>query len=265
MPEVREEAVMLRLVDAKRGRFLVYDTDRYVGRSLIELGEFAEDQAELFDKLLKPEAVVVEVGANIGAHTVVLAKRAKRVHAFEPQRRLFHVLCGNVALNSLDNVECYRAAGGEKYDLLKIGAMNFDLPDNNHGAFHVDMAGDPVDVVEVFPVTIPCDFLKVDVEGHEARVLKGASEMIRECRPVLYVENDRKEKSDELVNVIHGLGYKAYWHLTSVFRKGNPKGVEVDPFDGAHSLDMLCLPAGIAFDRLPEVVLGSEHPVMGRA
>jgi FkbM family methyltransferase len=255
---------MLQLTDTLRGRFLCYDTDRYVGASLIGLGEFMEAQARLFDLLLKPSAVVVEVGANIGAHTVVLAKKAAKVHAFEPQRRLYNVLCANMALNALDNVECYRAAGGEAHALAEIPAVDFEERGNNHGAFSIEVGGSAADTVEVLPITVPCDFLKVDVEGYEARVLRGAEPMIRECAPVLYVENDRAENSAELVGLIKGMGYKAYWHITPAFRVDNFRGAAVDPFDGAHSFDMLCLPQGIAFDKLPEVSMGGEHPAMGR-
>jgi FkbM family methyltransferase len=243
---------MLQLVEARRGRFLVHDTDRYVGRSLIELGEFNEGQAELFDLLLKPSAVVVEVGANIGAHTVVLGKRAEKVYAFEPQRRLFNVLCGNMALNGLDNVECYRAAGGEKRETVGIPVMDFDVADVNHGAFSLDSKVAATDAVDVFPIKIPCHLMKVDVEGREAQVLRGSADMIRECHPVLYVENDREEKSEELVSLIKDLGYKAYWHKTDLYREANFRGAR-NPFGNIHSLDMLCLPSGINFERLPEV------------
>lgn len=256
---------MLRLVDAKRGRFLVFDNDQYVGRSLIELGEFAEFQAELFDLLLKPEAVVVEVGANVGAHTVVLAKRAAKVLAFEPQRRVFNVLCGNIALNNLDNVECFRAAGGETRGKTKIPTLDFDAPKNNFGAFDMDKSalyGTPEDEVDVIPINAPCDFMKIDVEGWEANVLRGSTPMIKDYRPVLYVENDRKEKSDELISLIQELGYKAYWHVTPLFRKENFHGVKEDPFGGVYSADLLCLPKEIGFTRLPEATVGHLPDVL---
>ena len=246
---------MLRLVDAKRGRFLAFDNDRYVGRSLIELGEFCEAQAEFFDSILTPEAVVVEVGANIGAHTVVLAKRARYVYAFEPQRRLYNVLCGNMALNDLDNVECFRMAGGDKEERIKIPMLKFDAPDNNFGAFSMDCIGQANDVVRVVPIDIRCDFLKIDVEGWEAKVLRGAEPMIRACQPVLYVENDRKEKSDELLLLIRSFGYRAYWHRTNLFRADNFNGVGIDPLGNSLSQDLLCLPPPtVAFSGLPEAI-----------
>lgn len=253
---------MIRLTEARRGSFLVFDNDRYVGRSLIQLGEFSEDQAELFDRLLKPESVVVEVGANIGAHTVVLAKRAAEVHAFEAQRRVFNVLCGNMALNELDNVTCYRVAGGEVHGVAEIPSLDFSAQENNFGSFSMESVGQVVDTVPVAPILIPCHFLKVDVEGWELQILRGAAPMILKHRPIMYVENDRAAKSDELIKLVQVLGYKAYWHYTPLFRPDNFRGVAEDPFSGACSLDMLCLPKDFTFTGLEEATVGAGHPLL---
>lgn len=239
------------IAEAKRGRFLVFEKDQYIGKALLEDGECLEEQAQLFELLIKPEAVVLDVGANIGLHTVTFGKIAKKVYAFEPQKRVFNALCGNLALNALDNVECFRVAGGEERGRISIGVCDYEIK-NNFGALSMDDAGS--EVVDVVPINIPCDFMKVDVEGWEAKVLRGSSKMIRERNPVLYVENDRKEKSDELVETVKDLGYKAYWHITPIFKSGG------EP----HSFDMLCLPKGIHFDKLPEVRL-NDHPVTGTA
>jgi FkbM family methyltransferase len=254
---------VIRLVDAKRGRFLVFDNDMYVGRSLIELGEFSEEQAELFEKVLRPEAVVVEIGANIGALTVVLAKRVSKVHAFEPQRRVYNVLCANMALNECDNVDCYRMGAGDKRELMEIPMLDFSCESNNYGCFSIDspLIEDGItDQVPMIPVNIPCDFLKIDVEGYEANVLRGSAEMIRECKPVLYVENDREKKSDELLTIVHEFGYKAYWHITRLFSAKNGKGVKVDPFNGASSYDLLCLPKDVPFTAMLEAKVGHLAP-----
>lgn len=238
---------------------MVFDNDRYLGKSLIELGEFAEAQAELFDSIVKPESVVVEVGANIGAHTVVLAKKAKAVFAFEPQRMVYNVLCGNLALNGITNVETYRVAGGDVRGRVGIPALDFNAEDNNFGAFYMGSEGDKVDYVDVLPINVPCDFMKVDVEGWEAKVLRGSAKMIRDKKPVLYVENDRTENSDELIALVNELGYRAYWHSTPLYREDNHNGAREDPFAGIVSLDMLCLPEGAPLEKLPEAKVGKPH------
>ena len=88
---------------------MIYNShDRFIGRSLDLYGEFSEGEAVLFQKILRPGMFVVEVGANLGAHTVVLAQAVAPgggVLAFEPQRLIFQTLCANLAINSIPNVD----------------------------------------------------------------------------------------------------------------------------------------------------------------
>ena len=60
--------------------------------------------------------------------------------------------------------------------------------------------------------------IKVDVEGHELQVLKGARETIERCKPILYVENDRPHRSrDLLAFLLNDLGYRAWWHFPDLY------------------------------------------------
>jgi len=83
--------------------------DKFIGRrSLDAYGEFCELELYLLRQIIKPGMTVVEAGANIGTHTVAFAKAVGatgRVLTFEPQRTVFHMLCGNLALNGLSNVQ----------------------------------------------------------------------------------------------------------------------------------------------------------------
>ena len=65
------------------------------------------------------------------------------------------------------------------------------------------------------------DLIKIDVEGMEKEVLEGAQSIILQHRPYLFVENDRKEKSKELVAYIREMGYLPYWVTTALFNKDN--------------------------------------------
>lgn len=87
-----------------------------------------------------------------------------------------------------------------------------------------------------------CHFIKIDVEGMEGDVLAGAVETINRFRPALYVENDRKEKSTELIERLLGLDYRLYWHLPPLFNRKNFAGHEEDVFGQIVSVNMLCLP-----------------------
>ncbi len=97
------------------GPMLFNKNDVYIGGSLDKYGEFSYSEQEVFGKLLREGMIVVEVGANLGAHTVELARmvgRSGSVHAFEPQRLVFQALCANLALNQCTNVFASQAALG---------------------------------------------------------------------------------------------------------------------------------------------------------
>ncbi|HUT37493.1 MAG TPA: FkbM family methyltransferase [Planctomycetota bacterium] len=235
-----------RLTRARHGLMLYNCNDLYVGRSLDRYGEFSEGEVELLSQFLVPGDVVVEAGANIGAHTVPLARRvgpAGVVHAFEPQRVLFQLLCANVALNSLLNVRCRHAALGEARGTLRLPALDYEAEANFGGvALGQGQAGEAVRVETVDGLDLArCSLLKADVEGMEAEVLKGAARTIARHKPILYVENDREERSAGLIQLILSLGYRMYWHLPPLFRPDNYRDCRADVFGPVVSSNMLCI------------------------
>src|SRR6476620_7891408 len=106
-----------RLKDCRYGRMLYNINDTFVGRLLDRYGEYSEGEIDLFKQIVRPGDVVIEVGANIGAHTVWFARNTwpgGAVIAFEPQRLVFQTLCANLALNDIVNALVYQQACGRK-------------------------------------------------------------------------------------------------------------------------------------------------------
>jgi hypothetical protein len=98
--------------------------------------------------------------------------------------------------------------------------------------------------------------LKVDVEGMELQVLQGAQESIRKFRPLIYIENDRKEKSAELIGMLRSLDYELYWHLPPLYQANNYRECSDDIFPNIVSFNMACIPkerAGEIQTNLPKV------------
>ena len=85
------------------------------------------------------------------------------------------------------------------------------------------------------------DFLKIDVEGMEVSVLRGAERAIRRHRPIIYAENDRKENSSELGELLRNLGYRLHWHRPPLYSPANWSGSRTDLFPGIVSTNMLCI------------------------
>lgn len=248
----------------KHGPMIVNDNDYYLGRMLMKYGEFSESEQAVFKDVIQPGMIVCDVGANIGAHTVLFARLASRVFAFEPQKQLFNMLCGNLALNNIKNVECYRVAVGAENGEIPYIDINMDQVANFGGASLQDIAGmETDDAVPVVKLTTPCHFLKIDVEGMELDVLKGASDMIGMCQPVIYVENDRADKSDALIAYIYEIGYTPYWHGALLFNPNNFNGDSEDIHNGIASINMLCFPSSTQIAGLDKAVPGDWHERWG--
>ena len=99
-----------RTKDCRHGRLMYLLNDAYIGRSLDVYGEYSEGEIDLFRQLLRPGDVAIDVGANIGALTVGMARLVQpggAIVAFEPQRTIFDILCNNLRLNSLANVTAF--------------------------------------------------------------------------------------------------------------------------------------------------------------
>src|SRR5262245_48635407 len=122
-----------QLVRGRHGMLLFNRNDTVVGQSVLHYGEYFDSEVEVFRQLIRPGAHVADIGANIGTHTVAMARLVGPegwVHAFEPQRLVFQTLCANVALNSLTNVDCENAAVGEKTGSIPVEELDPHLPNN---------------------------------------------------------------------------------------------------------------------------------------
>jgi FkbM family methyltransferase len=232
-----------RLTRTPHGLMLYNRHDRYIGRSIERYGEFSLGEIELFRQAVQPGWHVVEAGANIGAHTLILAQQVGprgRVYAFEPQRVLFQTLCANMALNSLTHVHCRQEALGAAAGTTYVPWLDYNAENNFGGLSLTHRQGEPVPVVPLDSLDLPrCDFLKIDVEGMELEVLRGASQTIQRFRPLLYVENDRPEQSAELIRYLQELGYELYWHLPPLYSPHNSFRNPENEFGRTVSVNML--------------------------
>ncbi|HKM70768.1 MAG TPA: FkbM family methyltransferase [Stellaceae bacterium] len=235
------------LKDCRHGRMLFLRRDCYIGRSLDLYGEYSELEAAIFAQLLRSGDVVVEVGSNIGVHTVPIANlvgRSGLVLAFEPQRVIFQLLCANVALNEFFNVRTYHGAVGRETGTVRVPYLDYTNEVNFGGvSMNKSGTGEEVTLWKLDALSLQAvKMLKVDVEGMELEVLEGARQTITKFRPVLYVENDRKAHSGELIALIGELGYEMWWHLPELYNPQNFAKNKENVFEGIVSVNLLCFP-----------------------
>jgi len=262
------------LVQARHGWMLANPHDVYLGRAIVDYGEYGEHEGLFLARLLSLRpGKVVEIGANVGTHTVQLAKAlaamGREMIAIEPQPFLFQNLCANLALNGLTNVAALQLACGDENRLVFFPSPDYKA-DNNFGAISAEEDASPGsigvrcvrldDVVGAEPVAL----LKIDVEGYELLALQGSSSVLTQSRPVLYVENDRVENSQALIEWLWAQNYRLYWHIPHLFNSDNFFKNETNAYGNAASFNMLGLPRelDLPMTELREVDSASYHPLV---
>lgn len=255
------------LAETRFGRMFTLQGDTVIGRSLRIYGEFAGDEVDSILALARPGDHVLDLGANIGFHTLALARTIGpkgRVTAVEPQRYCFQLLCANVTLNQLPHVHCLRAAVG---DIPGTCAVPLHQPTARHnaGATEVSLEARPGPTDEVPLITVDslelarCDLIKVDTEGFEDRVVRGARVTIAAFRPALYIEVHDHRKLQLLAGFLKPQGYALSLHHTGFFRASNPNRETATIFGAkAGGSALIALPPGRS---LPRGLPGQLQPL----
>jgi FkbM family methyltransferase len=190
------------VIESIHGRFIVNRHCAFQAESLIKTGKtHIEPELQNILKLvgtLTPGSVLIDAGANIGLISIPIAQALRKknciVHAFEVQRMLFYALCGAVALNDLDNVYVHLKGLGRSKSMLKVPRPDYGLP-QDFGLLSLISQKEVsdyenVEIIAVDDLKVPrLDFPKVDVEGMEIDILRGAQQTIRAHLPWCWVEN----------------------------------------------------------------------------
>ncbi|WP_334164906.1 FkbM family methyltransferase [Phenylobacterium sp.] len=126
----------LKSLQTRHGPMLAFRGDRFITACLEAYGEFSYAEWLLLEQMAKPGLPVVEAGANIGLHTVPLARRCApaTLYAFEPQQRVFQALCANLALNDLGNVVALPDACGAEPGWASMPPVDYLREPNVGGA-----------------------------------------------------------------------------------------------------------------------------------
>ena len=243
---------MRKTIAYRHGKVTYLENDFYIGRALSLYGEREEKEVEFILSLVKPDDVVIDVGANIGLITVPLAQKVSYVHAFEPQPRMYELLRENIEQNDLRNVSAHQLGLGAIFGKAGLPPIDYDKQDNFGGVHLVPGEGVKIATLDSFNFDA-VNLIKIDVEGMEIDVLGGAKETIKRHRPLIYCENDRLDKSVALITLLSELGYEMYWHAPYLFNPDNWNGVKENIFPGTVALNMLCVPKGVTCEHTKEL------------
>jgi FkbM family methyltransferase len=176
------------------------------------------DERRFLRTVLKPGMTVVDVGANIGIYTRFFAREigdTGHVHAFEPARQNFLRL--EATVRGLGNVVANHAAVGARSgttmlflsDQLNVDHRTFDIGDGRAGVAVKQVALD-----DYFPAATRIDVMKVDVQGFELQVLRGASRLMTKNTGLTilmefwpYGLAQASTRAHDLIDFARGLGF----------------------------------------------------------
>lgn len=159
---------------------------------------------------VEEEKSFVDIGANIGFYTRMIAQRGNSVLAFEPSPRTYARLCENV--KTLQNVEVFNFALGDEntdeksFCVYANSPIDGFIPDDSEKCIeHVKVKVRTIDSFRLTNVGL----IKIDTEGYEYPILKGAMKTLRRDKPRLIIEmHEPLWRNDNLiVSLLHQLGY----------------------------------------------------------
>lgn len=201
----------------------------HVGRAVTVWGRYERDELDLLiqalaaRQLLRSDGLCLDIGANIGNHALFFAPHFAEVLAFEPNPRTFALLQVNATL--MPNVRCFNIGLSDAQ-----GAAQLAVPADNIGMATLQPGanGDAVacrlqrldDLPELAGRRVA--LMKIDVEGHESAVLRGARALLLRDRPVVVFEQaaaDIHDGTSPSMALLREAGYAQWWTL-----QGPPEG-----------------------------------------
>lgn len=202
------------------GRFYIDTLDDAIKRRISSGEGWEAHIADLLRKHIRPKTAVLDIGAHIGTHTLAMTQSVGsegQVYAFEPQKKIFRELVENLRLNDINNATPLRFALGDGPP--RVIEMNVATK-GNEGGTRIGSGGDEAELRSIDSFGF-CNVsaIKIDVEGFENHVLRGAQKTIARERPVLVVEilggvnsnnatPEQLEKIDETKAIISNMGYR---------------------------------------------------------
>jgi|TARA_B110000971_G_C19985804_1_gene489502 FkbM family methyltransferase len=222
-----ESMPIIERSDNKFGTFVGLSND-YIYQSAKEQGINEKHFEELASLIIKKDWNVVDVGANIGTHSIILSKLASdgKVFSFEPQSLTFSLLQNNLLLNSCKNVVSYRFALTDKeMEIVSMGTFFYNNDKINNGVVGIEkdnLIGDLTISKKFDTLNLPTiKFIKIDIQGSEVIALRGLRETLKSDRPIMIVEVEEGRlkslgnTSKELIELLLSYNYTLFRIMSS--------------------------------------------------
>ena len=193
-----------------------------IDSALFFLGSFDQHTNNAIKRLCKKGMTALDIGANVGAYTFILAKlvgKYGKIIAFEPMSNAFSKLKRNMALNNFQNITLEKLAltneSKKEYAMFRTSWLV-------RGGSRIDSQKNE----EIYFITLDdylkkkgikkVDFIKIDVDGYEFKVVQGAINTLKKNKPILILElgiytlEKNGDKIEDFILFLLNLGYRFY-------------------------------------------------------
>lgn len=175
------------------------------------LGSYEYDKQVLFAQTVKPGSVIYDLGSHVGFYTLlssVLVGNIGKVVSFEPLPKNLTYLKKHLQINNITNTQIIEAAVCDREGTAYFETNNCSFQGHfvSEGNLCVRTVGlDELINKKQLP---PPNYMKIDVEGAEVKVLQGAKKMLTEFHPTIFLATHGKEIHKECCELLANLGYK---------------------------------------------------------
>ena len=187
------------------GRFYVDDNPAQVKKTLLRGKPWEPYMIRELRKFLEPGDTALDIGAHIGSLAIPMAHivgPTGTVYAFEPQKKIYRELALNVKLNEITNIVPLRFALSSETAIIEMDPVT-----THDGRVQIGRGGDRVEARTIDSFGFPqVALIKIDVEGHELGVLRGAQKTIATHHPVILAEI-RQENYEVIASILKHHGY----------------------------------------------------------
>ncbi|BFR50062.1 FkbM family methyltransferase [Nitratidesulfovibrio sp. HK-II] len=265
LPPHLEDHVMA--TPCRQGVIHHFDFDGPVGMALAIYGEWAQAELDALAPYAPAGGRVLDIGSNVGTHAVAFARMvgaSGHVTALEPQAEVFALLRRSVAVNGLADVitpmragaagragtaRVPRIAAPEGQNLGAVRLLDEDEapqdpahPTNEVPLLTIDGLGLHLPAPGSPETGTRLDLIKIDAEGDEAAILRGAAATVRACRPVLHLECPGFSRAWPCARQALAWGYAVFHLRLPAFNPANFRGASRNVFGAAEEGALLCIP-----------------------
>jgi FkbM family methyltransferase len=210
----------LESVESDAGTLLFPAFDRYILPSIREYGYWEPDEVGHLRSRLSPGMTVVDIGANVGYTALVISRAVGEkglVIALEPEQLNFELLSSNLRRNHAANVVAIHAAAGEQTGSITLQRSPDNAGDHRTAPHPMGVAPQEVPLIamdDLLPPQQVVDFVFIDAQGYDHRVLRGMRSTIERCRPPMLLEFwpvgilELGDDPDEVLSEYRELGYR---------------------------------------------------------